>query len=128
MPHPTDPGAEHSTPTQELRAEIAAAAARLIVEDGSDWASAKRKAAQAVLGERASQRAAPAEAAPGEPRRPVPDPHAAVLKIQAGLDLLELRRQPGQGEAPSLEADAAREVGRVPGARDDVTSRACLPV
>lgn len=58
MPPAIDPSAERSTSAHELRAEIAATAARLIVEDGSDWASAKRKAAQAVLGERASRRAA----------------------------------------------------------------------
>jgi hypothetical protein len=35
---------------ESLRAEIAAAAARLIVEHGADYASAKRKAAKQVLG------------------------------------------------------------------------------
>jgi hypothetical protein len=88
MPHAIDPGAEHGTPTQELRAEIAAAAARLIVEDGSDWASAKRKAAQAVLGERASQRAALPDRAEMESavraylRTFLPEEHRALL---AGL-------------------------------------------
>jgi hypothetical protein len=33
-----------------LRAEIAAAAARMIAEDGADYATAKRKAAKLVLG------------------------------------------------------------------------------
>src|SRR5471030_2538708 len=36
---------------QLLRAEIAAAAARLIAQDGADYLSAKRKAARQVLGE-----------------------------------------------------------------------------
>jgi hypothetical protein len=35
---------------ESLRAEIAAAAARLIVEHGADYATAKRKAAKQVLG------------------------------------------------------------------------------
>src|SRR5690606_1670096 len=34
-----------------LRAEIAAAAARLIAEDGADYGTAKRKAARQILGE-----------------------------------------------------------------------------
>ena len=37
-----------------LRAELAALAARLIVEDGLDYGSAKRKAAKRLLGERAA--------------------------------------------------------------------------
>ncbi|NHZ80034.1 hypothetical protein F2P44_12215 [Massilia sp. CCM 8695] len=37
----------------QLRAEIAAVAARMIAQDGADYASAKRKAALQVLGERA---------------------------------------------------------------------------
>ncbi|WP_295995453.1 hypothetical protein [Rugamonas sp.] len=36
---------------QLLRAEIAAAAARLIAQDGADYGSAKRKAARQILGE-----------------------------------------------------------------------------
>ncbi|MDE2427721.1 MAG: hypothetical protein KGM99_03280 [Burkholderiales bacterium] len=36
--------------TAELRAEIAALAARMIAEDGADYASAKRKAAKQLLG------------------------------------------------------------------------------
>lgn len=36
--------------TELLRAEIAAAAARMIAEDGADYGSAKRKAAKLVLG------------------------------------------------------------------------------
>lgn len=39
-------------PGDSLRLEIAAAAARLIADAGSDYASAKRKAAQQVLGNR----------------------------------------------------------------------------
>ncbi|KAF3997422.1 hypothetical protein [Glaciimonas immobilis] len=35
----------------QLRSEIAAAAARMIAEDGADYGSAKRKAAQKILGE-----------------------------------------------------------------------------
>ena len=38
--------------TDLLRAEIAAAAARMIVEDGCDYHTAKRKAAKQILGER----------------------------------------------------------------------------
>lgn len=41
-----------------LRLEIAAAAARLLADGAIDYASAKRKAAQRVLGERAGPRAA----------------------------------------------------------------------
>jgi len=36
---------------QQLRAEIAAVAARMIAQDGADYATAKRKAARQVLGE-----------------------------------------------------------------------------
>lgn len=39
---------------QQLRAEIAAAAARMIAQDGADYASAKRKAARQVLGDEQS--------------------------------------------------------------------------
>ena len=35
---------------EHLRAEIAAAAARMIAEDGADYASAKRKAAKLIIG------------------------------------------------------------------------------
>jgi len=45
MPSPND---EHL----QWRAQVAAVAARLIAQDGADYASAKRKAAQQVLGER----------------------------------------------------------------------------
>jgi hypothetical protein len=38
------------TSIEQLRAEIAAAAARLIAEDGADYGTAKRKAARQVLG------------------------------------------------------------------------------
>lgn len=37
--------------TEILRAEIAAAAARMIAEDGADYATAKRKAARQILGD-----------------------------------------------------------------------------
>lgn len=40
----------YTTNTDMLRAEIAAAAARLIAEDGADYATAKRKAAKQILG------------------------------------------------------------------------------
>jgi len=43
--------AMHPTDIELLRAEIAAAAARMIAEDGSDYASAKRRAARQILGE-----------------------------------------------------------------------------
>ena len=39
------------TPNEELRAEIAATAARLVARDGADYGTAKRKAARQVLGE-----------------------------------------------------------------------------
>lgn len=38
------------SPTEQLRAEIAAAAARMIAEDGADYGTAKRKAARQILG------------------------------------------------------------------------------
>jgi len=41
---------EFTSPTEQLRAEIAAAAARMIAEDGADYGSAKRKAARQILG------------------------------------------------------------------------------
>ncbi|MFX5937691.1 hypothetical protein ABTE71_20255, partial [Acinetobacter baumannii] len=41
---------EFTSPTEQLRAEIAAAAARMIAEDGADYGSAKRKAAKQILG------------------------------------------------------------------------------
>ena len=41
----------HQTDIELLRAEIAAAAARMIAEDGADYASAKRKAARQILGD-----------------------------------------------------------------------------
>jgi hypothetical protein len=41
----------HSADLAALRAEIAAAAARMIAEDGADYASAKRKAARQILGD-----------------------------------------------------------------------------
>ena len=40
-----------SSNSDGLRAEIAAAAARMIAEDGSDYGSAKRKAAKQILGD-----------------------------------------------------------------------------
>ncbi|GAB3539600.1 hypothetical protein GCM10027343_07300 [Noviherbaspirillum agri] len=40
----------YSSSTDMLRAEIAAAAARLIAEDGADYATAKKKAAKQILG------------------------------------------------------------------------------
>jgi hypothetical protein len=39
-----------STEFEQLRAEIAAAAARMIAEDGADYGSAKQKAARQILG------------------------------------------------------------------------------
>jgi hypothetical protein len=42
--------ANYSSDTEQLRAEIAAAAARLIAEDGADYGTAKRKAAKQILG------------------------------------------------------------------------------
>jgi hypothetical protein len=41
----------HSTDVESLRAEIAAAAARMIAEDGADYGSAKRKAVKQILGD-----------------------------------------------------------------------------
>lgn len=40
----------HQTDTDLLRAEIAVAAARMVAEDGADYATAKRKAARLILG------------------------------------------------------------------------------
>src|SRR5690554_66079 len=37
---------------EQLRAEIAACAARMIAEDGADYATAKRKACRQLLGDR----------------------------------------------------------------------------
>ena len=39
-----------SSETEQLRAEIAAAAARMIAEDGADYGTAKRKASKQILG------------------------------------------------------------------------------
>lgn len=44
----------HQTDIELLRAEIAAAAARMIAEDGADYATAKRKAARLILGDHKS--------------------------------------------------------------------------
>lgn len=41
---------DYPSDTEQLRAEIAAAAARMIAEDGADYGSAKRKAAKQILG------------------------------------------------------------------------------
>ncbi|MBP0598459.1 hypothetical protein J8I26_10110 [Herbaspirillum sp. LeCh32-8] len=40
----------YTSETEQLRAEIAAAAAHMIAEDGADYGSAKRKAARQILG------------------------------------------------------------------------------
>lgn len=45
-----EPMSNFSSDAEMLRAEIAAAAARLIAEDGADYATAKRKAAKQILG------------------------------------------------------------------------------
>jgi hypothetical protein len=42
--------ANYSSDMEQLRAEIAAAAARMIAEDGADYGTAKRKAAKQILG------------------------------------------------------------------------------
>ncbi|MDB5793629.1 MAG: hypothetical protein JWR25_8, partial [Noviherbaspirillum sp.] len=42
--------ATFSSDLEQLRAEIAVAAARLIAEDGADYGTAKRKAAKQILG------------------------------------------------------------------------------
>jgi hypothetical protein len=42
--------ATYSSDLEQLRAEIAASAARLIAEDGADYGTAKRKAARQILG------------------------------------------------------------------------------
>lgn len=46
----SSPMSNFTSNTEMLRAEIAVAAARLIAEDGADYATAKRKAAKQVLG------------------------------------------------------------------------------
>jgi hypothetical protein len=52
MPNPFDDArVDARVDARLLRAEIATAAARLIAEDGADYATAKRKAARQVLGE-----------------------------------------------------------------------------
>jgi hypothetical protein len=98
MPHANDPSAVRGSAAHELRTEIAAAAARLIVEDGCDWASAKRKAAQAVLGERASHRATLPERAEMESavraylRTYQPQEHRALLAGLRRAALMLMRR------------------------------------
>jgi hypothetical protein len=88
MSHAVDSRPERHGGAPDLRAEIAATAARMIVEDGADWASAKRKAAQAVLGEAAARRAALPDRAEMESavraylRSYQPEEHRALL---AGL-------------------------------------------
>lgn len=49
----------NSLPRNDLQTEVAAAAARLIADEGLDYASAKRKAAEEVLGEAGHRRALP---------------------------------------------------------------------
>ena len=43
------PMSEFISPTEQLRAEIAAAAARVIAEDGADYGSARREAAREIM-------------------------------------------------------------------------------
>jgi hypothetical protein len=50
-------------PRDDIQIEIAAAAARLIAEDGLDYGAAKRRAAEAVLGAAGARRALPDNAA-----------------------------------------------------------------
>ena len=58
-PVPRPPGTQPAAPAADpLRAEIAAAAARLIADGGLDYGSAKRKAARQLLGGDAAPRAA----------------------------------------------------------------------
>ena len=51
------PDLRHEMPRDPLRLEIAAAAARLLADGATDYASAKRKAAQRLLGERGGAKA-----------------------------------------------------------------------
>jgi hypothetical protein len=46
---------QFTSDTELLRAQIAAAAARMIAEDGADYSSAKRKAAKQILGNASGQ-------------------------------------------------------------------------
>src|SRR4051812_34913148 len=49
--HPLLMPNNHPNDIESLRAEIAAAAARMIAEDGADYGSAKRKAVKQILGD-----------------------------------------------------------------------------
>ncbi len=51
-PHPRAMPTDHPSDAEQLRAEIAAAAARMIAEDGADYSTAKRKAIRQLLGQR----------------------------------------------------------------------------
>jgi hypothetical protein len=57
------PDAMPADPRDQIETEIAASAARLIAEDGLDYASAKRKAADEVLGSKGARRTLPDNAA-----------------------------------------------------------------
>jgi hypothetical protein len=69
MPQPSD-----------LQIEIAAAAARLIAEDGLDYATAKRKAAGEIVGEHA--------------RHPLPDNAVVEQELRRYLETFEPERHP----------------------------------
>lgn len=65
------------SPRDSLRLEIAAAAARLLADGAIDYSSAKRKAAQRVLGERATARA------------PMPDNDEIDIALLEHLELFD---------------------------------------
>jgi hypothetical protein len=81
----------------DLQIEIAAAAARLIAEDGLDYASAKRKAAHEVLGEGT--------------RQTLPDNAVVELELRRYLQTFEPERHPKRLAA--LRALAAQWMERL---------------
>jgi len=86
-----------SFPRNDLQTEIAAAAARLIAEDGLDYATAKRKAADEVMGDTGRRRVLPDNAAvEHELRRYLatfePDEHRQRLVAMRALALELMER------------------------------------
>lgn len=94
-----------STPST-LTTEIAAAAARLVVEEGMAYGPAKRKAAQA-LGQRATRNA------------PLPDNDTVEDEVRAYIDLFHADTQPA--ELAALRAVAAQWMERLAEFRPHLT-------
>ena len=65
----------------DLRTELAVTAARLIAEEGCEYAQAKRRAVQEILGEDARRRLQAVVALPGEELAPA----AAVVKLDVAV-------------------------------------------